>query len=457
MSAILIGSMATILLASFILSPRVRTVESFFRGFSESGAAPHLLILILSQVTTWIFARSLMNSAILGYHFGLAGTVAYAAYFLSFATGALIVDGIRFRHGAGSVQAFLSDRFGRLGMQAYNALVAVRLLSEVFANLLVVGIIFGIAGTVSYTVAIVLVAILTLGYSMLGGLSASLRTDVLQASVLISVLAVLVVNMLGLEAFSWAPVLSSSPDLTSPGWVLLAVALLQIWSYPLHDSVMMDRGFLADRRTTRRSFLHACWISVICILAFGLLGVFAGVNKTVDEEMVAALTRLLGNPAMLLFNFALVISAVSTLDSTFASAAKLSVVDMMLARPTAANGRMAMVLFMLGGFAFLFMGSKDLFDAVALSGTASMFLAPVVIFSIWLGREVAPWAFGVAFAAAMTGAGLYFLETGGYLDVIQPLTGVTQKYSKLLAISVAVPAIGCGAFLMGLRPRRLER
>jgi len=45
--------------------------------------------------------------------------------------------------------------------------------------------------------------------------------------------------------------------ISRPGPILLIVDLLQIWSYPMHDPVMMDRGFLADRATIRRSFLHA--------------------------------------------------------------------------------------------------------------------------------------------------------------------------------------------------------
>lgn len=453
MTATVVGSITALLLVSFLIAPRVRTAAGFFRGLGDSGAAPGLLTLTLSQVTTWIFARSLLNAAILGFHYGIAGTTAYAAYYLSFLTGAMIVDGIRFRHGFGSVQGFLHARFGGLGTAAYNAVVAVRLLSEVFANLLVVGIIFGVEGTAGYTLAIVLIATFTLGYSMMGGLSASLRTDVLQATLLLGVLAVLLVKLTGLDGFELAPVLVSSPDLSSPGWVLLIVALLQIWSYPMHDPVMMDRGFLADRRTTRLSFLHACWISMLCIFAFGLLGVFAGLHRADGEEMAMTLTRLLGDPAMMLFNTALVLSAISTLDSTFSSAAKLSVVDMGIGRPTAANGRIAMALFLLGGLGFLFLGSKDLFDAVAVSGTASMFLAPVFVFSIWLNRDVAPWAFAAAFLAAMAGAGLYFLETGGHLNLIEPLTGIAHKYSKLMIISGGVLLLGSGAFLLGLRPR----
>ncbi len=60
--------------------------------------------------------------------------------------------------------------------------------------------------------------------------------------------------------------------------MLLLVAFLQVFSYPVHDPVMMDRGFLADRDTTRKSFLHAFWLSSLCIIGFGMFGIQAGLG-----------------------------------------------------------------------------------------------------------------------------------------------------------------------------------
>ena len=450
MSYTLAAALGLVALGSIWFSPRAQDTAGFFRGTSRDGAAPGLLTLIFSQVTTWVFARSLMNAAILGYFYGAMGTIAYAAYYLSFLTGAQIIDAIRFRHGFDSVQSFLSDRYGQTGVWCYNAVVAVRLLSEVFANLLVIGIIFGAAGSTAYIASIIVLALVTLGYSVLGGLRASLRTDVFQMSILIAVLIALVVQTGIVSGYDIPAMAISSPDIGGPGWVLLAVALLQIWSYPLHDPVMMDRGFLADRRTTRKSFYHATWLGIVCILAFGFIGVHAGLSKEAGETMVITLERLLGPETMLLFNFGIIISAVSTLDSTLASSAKLAIVDMKAGRETVANGRIAMVLFLLGGLVFVFAGSKDLFSAVAVSGTASMFLAPVIFFSIWGSARPPLWSFLTAFVAAMAGAALYFLEAGGSLSLIEPLTGIAHKYSKLLLICIAVLVTGCGAFAAGI-------
>ncbi|WP_375058197.1 hypothetical protein [Zobellella sp. DQSA1] len=449
----LIGTLALVGLASLWLAPRVRTADGFFAGRDEQGAQPGVLTLTFSQVTTWIFARSLLNAAILGYLFGIAGALAYTAYYGSFLTGWLIVDRLRYRHGAGNIQGFLAARFGPWGSGCFNLLISLRLLTEVFANLLVVGMVFGVAGSAAYTWSILAVAGLTLAYSMGGGLRASLHTDVLQMGLLLVLILVLAAMALGHPLFDWGAVLASSPDWSSPGWILLAVALLQVLSYPLHDPVMMDRGFIADRSTTRRSFIHAFWLSALLILAFGLLGVFAGLHGGEDQDVLVTLQRLLGAPAMLVLGLTLVISAASTLDSTLSSAAKLMVVDMGLGRSSTRNGRLAMALFALGGLALVFTGSHDLFDAVAVSGTASLALTPVVLFSILAGREVARWSFLANFGLAMAGAVLYFLEKGGRISLIGDLFGVEHSYAKLLVVTLFILLSGLLCFALGLKPR----
>ena len=458
MSLTLFSAIGVLAVATLIFSRQTVTIDGFFRGQSAAGQAPSLTTLVLSQVTTWIFARSLMNAAILGYYYGIAGTLAYAAYYGSFFTGAIIVDRIRFKHGYLNIQTFLAERHGLVGTSCYNFVIGVRLLSEVFANLIVIGLIFGAAGGSTYAIAVIAMAVFGLGYSMMGGLRASLKTDVIQMAALLIVLVIMTVQAVTGPLFDFSAIIASSPDLTSPGWVLLIVAGLQVLSYPMHDPVMMDRGFIADRDTTRRSFLHAGWLSIICILAFGLLGILAGLNKEDGEAMVAALTRLFGEPTMTLFNLALIVSAISTLDSTLSSAAKLAISDMKLASERLRNGRIAMVAFTVGGLGFLFLGSKDLFSAVAVSGTASMYLTPVIVFSVLLGRtDIPAWSYIVSFAAAMFGAALYFLESSGHIGWVAPLTGVEHKYSKLLVIFVGVLVTGFTAYAIGIMTQRKNR
>ncbi|MFY0678452.1 MAG: sodium:proline symporter [Neptuniibacter sp.] len=447
----LIALVSCLALISILLSRRVTHTNSFYSGHSESGAAPGLLTLTFSQVTTWIFARSLLNAAILGFYYGIWGALAYAAYYLSFLTGGKIIDHLRFEHGYQSVQAFLYDRFGAWGTACYNFVIGVRLISEVFANLLVIGILFGAAGSESYTLAVIGLAAVTLIYSMMGGLHASLRTDFFQMVIFLVVLVFLVLIAIGDGHFSSELFAFKPFDITEPGPILLMVALLQVWSYPMHDPVMMDRGFIADRDTTRRSFKHAAWISSLCISAFGSLGVIAGVNAEAGESMNAVLSRLLGEIPMFLFSATLIISAMSTLDSTLTSSAKMVVKDMRILPLSLKSGRVVMSLFMLAGLVLVFVGNKDLFSAVAVSGTASMYLVPVIIFSLWGNQKQIPlWSYIGSFTLAMTGAVLYFTESSAH----SVLLGESHKYTKLLWICITVLLGGCLMFLLGMASQK---
>ena len=168
---------------------------------------------------------------------------------------------------------------------------------------------------------------------------------------------------------------------------------------------------------------------------------------------MGTLDRLLGTPAMLVMGAALVISAASTLDSTFSSASKLAVMDMRLGGANVRGGRMAMALFCLGGLALLYLGTDDLYAAVAVSATASLFLTPVIVFCIWGNREVRAWSYFTTFLTAVSASVLYFVETSGYGAPVGALTGLEHDYSKLLVITVTVLAIGFLAFALGLKPK----
>ncbi|WP_299842251.1 sodium:proline symporter [uncultured Roseovarius sp.] len=443
-----------VILASLVAAPRRVTIEGFFGGTGISGRAPGLWVLVLSQVTTWIFARSLMNAAILGYFYGIWGTLAYAAYYGSFLTGGFIVGRLR-EGGAGSVQDWLSSRFGASGVTCYNIVIALRLLSEVFANLLVVGLIFAAALPevgLAREAAIVLVAVLGLAYSAWGGLSAALRTDVLQMLVFLVIFALAFGALLSSPGFDLGAVLTSEGVSGSwNGQVLLLVAFLQVFSYPAHDPVMMDRGFIADRETTRRSFLHAFWISSFCIIAFGFFGIQAAiVGAEYEGQLIGTWAGMFPPWLFVALLVSLLISALSTLDSALASASRLVVDELRLSPRTLNGGRVAMVAFMIAGALLTLWGNQTLFDAVAVSGTASMFLTPVLLIGLVLNRHVSLWSYMVAFGAALIGAFAYFAREGIFASLLPE----GHKYEQLLAICVVVLAVGFTAVMLGSRRRQ---
>ncbi|MFG6635558.1 sodium:proline symporter [Sulfitobacter sp. 1A12126] len=448
-TTVLVLLFAAVILASLLVAPRRATVEGFFGGANAAGRAPGLSVLVLSQVTTWIFARSLMNAAILGYFYGIAGTLAYAAYYGSFLTGGFIVGHLR-RGGARSVQDWLAGHFGSAGTAAYNLVIGLRLLSEVFANVLVVALIFEAVWPGSGTLAVLIVAALGFGYSAWGGLSAALRTDVVQMLVFLIVFGLALGALLLSPGFELGAVLSAPGASGSyNGWVLLVVALLQVFSYPAHDPVMMDRGFLADEATTRASFLHAFWISTLCIIGFGFFGIQASLTGAAYEgELIGTWGQMFPGWIFVALMLSLLVSALSTLDSALASAARLMVEEWRIAPRSLAGGRLVMAGFMALGALLTLWGNATLFDAVAVSGTASMFLTPVLLIGLVAGRAIPVWSYLVAFAAAMLGAAAYFARGWGWVAALLP---EGHKYEQLLVICIFVLLAGFAAVLAGAR------
>lgn len=440
-------------IVSLVISPRKITVAGFFDGASGKGAQPGLWMLVLSQVTTWIFARSLMNAAILGYFYGFAGTLAYTAYYLSFLTGMYIVGKMRAR-GAGSVQDWLGENFGRTGHVAYNVVVALRLLSEVFANLIVVGLIFSAAFPElawAKSGAIVALALIGLLYSALGGLRASLRTDVMQMIVFLIVFVISLGVMISTSNFSIGAIFTAQgvhDQASRPGWVLVTVAMLQVFSYPAHDPVMMDRGFIADPATTRKSFLHAFWLSAACIFGFGMFGIQAGIiGASYENQLLGTWQVMFGPTVYFLIAASLLVSAMSTLDSALASAARLVIDEFKVAPRTVMCGRIAMFGFMAAGALLTLWGNKTLFDAVAVSGTASMFLTPVLVLAFVFNRIIPLWSFLVSYVAAILGAAAYMYRG---TDLVKMFFDGPHKYDQLLYICIAVLVVGFAAGLIGL-------
>jgi Na+/proline symporter len=430
-------------LVSLVISKKPITVGSFFDGKSE-GLEPNLWTLVFSQVTTWIFARSLMNAAILGFFYGFAGTLAYSFYYLSFLTGGFIVYRIRNKN-MGSVQDWLGYYFSTLGQWTYNFLIILRLLSEVFANLIVIGLIFTDAFPdyeMAGQAAILVLAVVGFLYSAKGGLQASLRTDVFQMIIFLIVFGVCFITMIKSNDFSFISILNSKGihnEGARPGYILILVAMLQVFSYPAHDPVMMDRGFIANQDKTNLSFILAFILSTFCIFGFGMFGIQAGiVGFGYENQLLGTWKNMFGTTVYFFLICSLLISAMSTLDSALASSARLIIDEFYLFERSIKNGRIAMSVFMISGLLFTLFPNQSLFDAVAVTGTASLFLTPVMIIT-FLGGNIQNWAYFITWLISIMGAFAYVCRDH---EVVLYLFPGTHKYDQLLSICLYVLIIG---------------
>jgi Na+/proline symporter len=363
-------------LVLFFLSPLAKTTDQFFKAVHQKKA-PNTLVLTGSLIISWIFAKSITNAANLGLDFGLVGGVAYAGYYLSFAVAGIIIYQLRTKGGFKSIHEFLISKFGKNAMAIFSVLIAFRLFNEVWSNTMVIGSYFGAQGSSGYYWAIIVFTLLTLSYALKGGLSSSIFTDVIQM-VLFSVLLLIILGTIfTTQDFSTEQIVTSGTWSFELGLNLFFAAIIQSFSYPFHDPVLTDRGFISSPKVTRKSFLWASILGAICIVLFSLIGVYAQ-TKGMKGQAAVEVGKAFGVVILLVINFIMITSAASTLDSTFSSFSKLIAVDLNI-KKTVSFGRITMLIVAVLGTIPVFLNAEIL-SATTISGTMVIGLTPIFIF-----------------------------------------------------------------------------
>lgn len=418
------------------VSPKAVGIQSFFIGDDAQKREPSTLMLLASAAISWIFAKSIVNAADLSFAFGAWGGFAYALYYVSFIVAGVAFYLIRTRSNAPTFPAFLTQKYGIVGMKIFLFAAGVRLFNEVWSNTKVVGQFFGAEGSAAYWVAVALFTALTVLYTWRGGLRASIFTDAVQMLFAVVLLAIILWAIGPQLQSNWPTV---SPDLTSAAMTFALLALVQSLSYPFHDPVLTDRAFITSPARMLKAFIGAALVGGGFIFLFGLVGVYGLADGFKGGNVSLAVGTALGLPLLLVFNIMMLTSAGSTLDSTFSSSAKLGAMDW-IARSLAdlqpqhlARARwMILAVAILGNLPLfsLYLGDKvgpAIIAATTISGTMIMGLAPLVLLSFmrtsalhfhlafWPGFVLglllafAPQVFPAALAV---GSGKYALTTG---------------------------------------------
>lgn len=177
------------------LSPAA-TTSAFFRATGKSGKTVSQWSLSISVFISWIFAKSVTNAANLASSYGLVGGLAYAMYWLSIPVAGIVIYYLRKQTGANGLVPFLVSCYGRSAALAFSLAIFIRLYNEIWSNTAVVGAYFGQPGSTAFITAAVLFTVITLAYSIKGGLCSSIFTDGIQAIVFILLLFLLLTIIL---------------------------------------------------------------------------------------------------------------------------------------------------------------------------------------------------------------------------------------------------------------------
>jgi Na+/proline symporter len=435
----------------YLLSPRALTAETFFSASDAQGRPLALWPLTASVFISWIFAKSVTNAANLGAAYGIVGGLAYATYWLSIPLAGFVIYRLRTRYGATGLTAFLASRYGRLAAAAFSLAILIRLYNEIWSNTAVVGSYFGAPGEPAYYGAAVVFTLLTLVYSIKGGLRGSVITDILQAVVFVFFLGIVLTAVV--PDHGAATLLTTGELRLDAGIDLLLVAALQIFSYPFHDPVLTDRGFINSERTMLRSFVIAGVLGFVCIVAFSLVGVHAGLNGIGGGDVPVTVGKSLGLAAFFFMTVIMMTSAGSTLDSTFTSLSKSFALDLPVllnhGQPASIRaGTWIMISFaVLGNLPML--AGTEILKATTISGTMVMGLAPVFFLQRLAGNS--PASFHLSFWPGIAVGTV--LAAGAWPAT---LTIGAGKYAALLGANAYGLALCTAGFLAPLLWRRLR-
>ncbi len=421
----------------YVLIPYSVSPLQFFRGSSDEGESPGFWVLVASATVSWIFAKSIANATNMAMDFGVLGGVGYAVYYLSFVTAGVVIYLIRKRGGYSSISSFLSDCYGETCARVFLLAISIRLFNEIWSNTKVASLYFGEEGSLFYWVAVLLFTGFTLFYSWRGGLRSSLLTDGLQMWIMALLLGVV------LAVLEPGLVERGLPDVTthttSAGWTFCALAFVQVFSYPFHDPVLTDRGFLTSPGTMIRAFFTSALIGGGLIFLFSIPGLYARAFE-ISGDAAVSVPAAVGLPVLLVFNVIMLTSAGSTLDSTFSSMSKLGVRDWPGEHGTpngdqVRRGRWIMfVLALVGNLPLLtvFLGDQigpAIIAATTISGTMVIGLAPIFLLSFLSGTG--PLSFHLAFWPGV-------------------ILGALRVIHRFFPIFPEAVAVGSGSFALSL-------
>lgn len=366
----------------FVISPRTVSFAGFFDGVDDHGHETSLSMLTASTFISWIFAKSVTNAANLGAKYGIVGGVGYAVYWLCIPLCGLLIYRLRKRYGATGIVSFLTKNYGSLAAGFFSLAIFIRLFNEVWSNTTVVGGYFGVSGSTAFIISALLFTLITAIYSVQGGLRSAIITDFVQT--IIFIIFIIITLAVILPKRPIGDYLSSGIWNLEHGVDVILVSFIQIFSYPFHDPVLTDRGFLTEEKKMLKAFTISGLGGFLVIVLFSFVGVYSKLEGMPLTDNIPVQVAMQIGPMMLLFmSLVMMTSAGSTLDSAFSALSKLIAIDVphfmhkkIDEKKAFWIGRLTIIFFaIVGNIPTLF--GTNILAATTISGTMVIGLAPV--------------------------------------------------------------------------------
>ena len=342
--AILVVYLVGNLCLGYSLSKRVASAEDFFLG---RRSTPWWAIGI-SVVATYVSALSFLGGPAWAYEESLAVIAIHLNYPIVIFLVVVFFLPFFFNSGVASIYEYQERRFGP---SARSVMSGVFLISQ---GLTSAAILYGTALVIEFITgvdvlyAIVIVTLVALAYTILGGIAAVIWTDVIQAGVLLvgagiifyallTELPLPLVEMLSdLKSQGKTNALDFSFDYSKEATVWSGVIAMALYHTTVYgaNQMMVQRTLAAKNiGDAKKSYLMMGFAAFFIYFLFMFLGVlfygyYGGVEFDNSNTIILAFASDYALPGLMgLIAAAVIAAAMSSLDSSFNSMATVSTVD----------------------------------------------------------------------------------------------------------------------------------
>ena len=297
---------------------KIKTPDDYFVAGRKAGQA---------QVSGSLLATILGGSAILG-TIELSREIGWAAlwFLFSAAAGLLVLIPLSKRvkrFGNYTLPEMVGSFYGRRAEVISSAIIPVAWLGIVAAQIIAAAKIISGLGVAEYGVAAIIAGTVFIVYTLLGGQLSILKTDALQAGLIIAGLAALVLfsingaGTVNYERFTFGSLFNAS----FTGFDLLILLLTYSVTFVVGPDIYSRLFCAKNEKTAARSILIVAVVLIPVSVALTYLGVVSG--ETAGGGIVSFAGNLLPGWAYGLFIAALLSAVMSSADTTLLTSAMI--------------------------------------------------------------------------------------------------------------------------------------
>ena len=333
----------TLLLGAY-LSRRVKTAEHYYLG---NRTLPWWAIGV-SVVATYFGALSFLGGPAWAYKEGFSVIFIHVNYPIAIAVVITLFLPFFYNSGVASIYEYLEQRFGSTSRSVMSAIFLFGNIAYSGIMLYTVALVLQFITGMDVVDAIIIVAFIALTYTMLGGISAVIWTDVIQSVILlfgVLIILFMLINELpaGLvaslqelktagkaEPFNF----SLDPAMVATVWTgVIAMSIYHVVVYGVNQMMVQRTLTARTLGDAKKAYIMMGYCAFFVYVLFFLMGIlfysyYDGQAFDNDNTIVLNFVSLIGIPGLMgIVTAAIVAAAMSSLDSSLNSMATVTTVD----------------------------------------------------------------------------------------------------------------------------------